>query len=99
MSRRLLSCGVGAALLCGGLLATPAQAQIDATHYTVSCDTLTKGSAKFIPPLHLGGTTTPASTKVKGTLSGCTATPDGANPAITVISGSVSGLLTNANND
>jgi hypothetical protein len=72
---------------------------IDATHYKVTCDTLTKGVAKFKPALHLGGTVAPAITQVKGTLSGCTATPDGSNPAVTVVSGSVSGLINGANND
>jgi hypothetical protein len=85
-----------------GVLASGAAAYaagtIDATHYTVSCDTLSKGSVGFKPALFFGGAA-PSSTKLKGTLSGCVATPDGTNPAVTVISGSVSGLLTTPNND
>jgi len=67
---------------------------VDATHYTISCDTLNKGKAGFVPPLALPGASTTETIKIKGTLSGCTATPDGSNPAVQVISGSVSGLLT-----
>ncbi len=70
----------------------------DVSHYTINCDTLSKGVVQFKPSLIIGGTA-PETTKVKGTLSGCTATPDGTNPAITVISGSVSGLLNSATND
>ncbi len=98
MLRRVLSFATGAALLCGGLFATPAQAQIDTTNYTVSCDTLSKGVVQFKPSLILGGTLQ-ETTKIKGTLSGCTATPAAGGDPVTVISGSVSGLLSTPTND
>jgi hypothetical protein len=69
---------------------------IDATNYTVKCTTLTKGTVGFAPPLHLGGAL-PNTTKVKGTLSGCTATPAPGGDPVTVISGSVSGLINGTN--
>jgi hypothetical protein len=97
--RRIVLFGTVAAVICGGLIATPAHAQQDVSKYTISCDTLSKGVVQFKPSLLLGGTLPNEAIKLKGTLSGCTATPDGTNPAITVISGSVSGLLTAANND
>jgi hypothetical protein len=92
---------LGAALVGGSLLvSTGAFAQtVDATHYTIVCDTFSKASAGFKPSLVIGGALTPESVKLKGTLSGCTATPDGSNPPITVVSGSVSGLLTGGTND
>jgi hypothetical protein len=89
----------GGSLFISGSANAAGPPPVDATHYKITCDTLLKGSAKFKPPLHLGGTTTPALTQVKGTLSGCTATPDGTNPAVTVVSGGVSGVINGANND
>jgi hypothetical protein len=93
----------GITALVGGFVvgsAGVATAQtVDATHYTITCDTLSKGTIGFKPSLFLPGGAVPLeSTKIKGTLSGCTATPDGANPAITVVSGSVSGLLSGTSN-
>jgi hypothetical protein len=95
MLRRIALFGTVAAVF-GGLIATPAHAQtpIDPTNHTVTCDTLNKGTAQFKPSLVLGGTLATA-TKIKGTLTGCTATPND----ITVISGSVSGLLSSPTND
>jgi len=93
----------GITALVGGLVVgsagvTMAQT-VDATHYTIVCDTLSKGTIGFKPSLLIPGGTVPLEqTKIKGTLSGCTATPDGTNPAITVVSGSVSGLLNGTTN-
>jgi len=93
----------GITALVGGFVvgsAGVATAQtVDATHYTITCDTLSKGTIGFKPSLLIPGGAVPLeSTKIKGTLSGCVATPDGANPAITVTSGSVSGLLSSTSN-
>lgn len=71
---------------------------VDATHYTIVCDTLTKAPSGSSPRSYSGGAVPLEQTKIKGTLSGRTATPDGTNPAITVLSGSVSGLLNSTNN-
>jgi hypothetical protein len=100
MLRRVLSFATGAALLCGGLFTTPAQAQtlINTTNYTISCDTLSKGVVQFKPSLVLGGTS-PETTMIKGTLTGCTATPPAGGDAVTVISGSVLGVLSTPTND
>ena len=91
-----------AALLPLGLVmlrpAAHAAGGVDATHYTITCDTLSKGTAGFVPSLRLPGGPMTETIKLKGTLSGCSATPDGSNPAVQVISGSVSGLLTGNTN-
>ncbi len=87
-----------AALIGGGLFIGNARAATtpqDTSHYTVSCDTFTKATIGFKPALTLAGTGAPSDVAtIKGTLSGCTATPDGSNPAISVISGSAKGTLT-----
>jgi hypothetical protein len=93
----------GITALVGGFVvgsAGVATAQtVDATHYTISCDTLNKGTIGFKPSLLIPGGTVPVeSIKLKGALAGCTATPDGSNPPITVLSGSVSGLLSSTSN-
>ena len=92
--------GTTAALVSGGLFSSGVHAATkqDASHYTIACDTLSKASIGFKPSLNFtGGLATSA--KIKGTVSGCTATPDGTNPAITVVSGSVSGLLSAPDNN
>ncbi len=86
---------VGSALFMGG--AAHAGGTLDASHYTVSCDTMTKGTVGFVPALTLAGTS-PEAVKIKGALSGCTATPDGSNPAVQVLSATVSGALTGGTN-
>ncbi len=102
MFRKITVLGGIATLIGGSLLVGSAGAAgpppIDATNYTIKCDTFTKATAGFKPSLVLGGTL-PDAIKIKGTLSGCVATPNGANPAVTVVSGSVSGLLNATNND
>lgn len=102
MFRKITMLGGIATLIGGSLLVGSAGAAgpppIDATHYAIKCDTFTKATAGFKPSLVTGGAL-PDAIKIKGTLSGCIATPDGANPAVTVVSGSVSGLLNAANND
>lgn len=84
---------IGPSLFIGSARAsTPPQ---DTSHYTVSCDTFLKATVGFKPSLTLAGTGAPSDiATIKGTLSGCVATPDGSNPAITVTSGSVKGTLT-----
>jgi len=88
----------GIAALVGGFVVGSARAGAppqDTSHYTIACDTLLKGTIGFKPSLTLAGTGAPSDVAtIKGTLTGCTATPDGANPAITVTSGSVKGTLT-----
>jgi hypothetical protein len=99
--RKLVLLGSTAALLAGSLMVggvAHAGATQDVSHYTVSCDTMQKGTVGFKPSLLLGGTT-PEVVSIKGTLNGCTATPDGSNPAVTVVSGSVKGSLTGGTND
>ena len=92
----------GIAALLGGFVvagAGVATAQtVDATHYTIACDTLNKGSLGFKPSLLIPGGAASELIKLKGSLAGCTATPDAGNPAITVVSGSISGLLTGSTN-
>jgi hypothetical protein len=84
-------------LLVSGSTASAA-GTLDATNYTVKCDTLTKGRVGFAPPLKLGGAL-PETTKVKGSLSGCVATPAPGGDHVTVLSGSISGLITGGTND
>ena len=88
----------GTAALIGGFVVGSAQAGAppqDTSHYTVVCDTFSKASVGFKPSLTLAGTGAPSDVAtIKGTLTGCVATPDGTNPAITVISGGVKGTLT-----
>jgi hypothetical protein len=98
--RQTVLIGTTAALIGGGLFirAVEASGGQDVSHYTVSCDTTTKSKISFVPPLLIGGSS-PEVTKIKGTLSGCFATPDGTNPPITVLSGAVSGTLTSPTND
>jgi len=100
MLRKIALFSVTAALIGGVVVGSAgvAMAQIDATNYTVSCDTLTKGTIGFKPSLAIPGGAVAESTKIKGTLSGCTATPSGGGMPVTVTSGSVSGLLTSNSN-
>lgn len=65
---------------------------VDASMYTVHCDTMI-GTISFRPPLSASGTATSGEGKVKASLAGCTATPDDGNPPVTIESGSVSGKL------
>ena len=88
---------VGSALFVSGSGAVSAP-PIDASHYTIRCDTLNKGIVGFKPALAIPGGANPTLTKFTGLLSGCTATPDGSNPPITVISGAVTGLINGTNN-
>jgi len=81
-----------------GFGAQAAAAKVDATNYTVSCDTLIKGAVQFKPTLTLSGGGGATATTIKGTLEGCNATPNDSNPAVTVISGSVKGLVTAPDN-
>jgi hypothetical protein len=67
---------------------------VNATNYTVSCSTIT-GSAKFGTPMHLIMATFTEVTTIKAKLSGCTATPTVGGPAVTGITATVSGTLTN----
>ena len=62
----------GITALVGGFVAGSAgvaMAQtVDATHYTITCDTLSKGTIGFKPSLLIPGGTVPLeSTKIKGT--------------------------------
>jgi hypothetical protein len=99
--RKLVLLGSTAALLAGSLMVggvAHAGTSQDVTHYTASCDTLQKGSVGFKPSLLIGGTT-PSVATLKGTLNGCTATPDGSNPPVTIVSASVKGSLSSSSND
>ena len=100
--RKIAFLGGTAALLAGSLFvgagAHAAAPAVDASQYTVACDTITGGSVGFKPALVLGGST-PSVASIKGTLSGCTATPNDGNPAVTVTSGSVKGSLSTSTND
>jgi len=81
-----------------GTAAHAAAPPIDASQYTVSCDTITGGVVGLKPALLIGGST-PSVASIKGTLSGCAATPNDSNPAVTVVSGSVKGALSTSSND
>jgi hypothetical protein len=100
--RKIALLGSTAALVAGSVFlgagAHAAAPPIDATHYTVSCDTITGGSVGFKPSLVIGGSSASVAS-IKGTLSGCSATPDGGNPPVTVVSGSVKGSLSTPTND
>jgi hypothetical protein len=100
--RKIALLGGTAALVAGsmfiGVGAHAAAPPIDATNYTVSCDTITGGVVGFKPALLLGGST-PSAASIKGTLSGCSATPAGGGDPVTVVSGSVKGTLNTSTND
>jgi hypothetical protein len=100
--RKLALLGTSAALLAGSFAfggVAHAGGTLNANDYTVNCDTLLKGSVGFAPPLSLTGTATSDQIKIKGTVTGCVATPSSGNPAVTVLSGSVSGLITGSSNN
>jgi hypothetical protein len=87
---------LGSALALGFVLSSftsPAEAQdFDTSAATIKCDSITKGSVKLDPPLTTASNGS-ATTKVKGTLTGCTVT--GATPAgLQIVSGKISGTLT-----
>ncbi len=65
--------------------------------YSLSC-TQFSGSVKFSPPLKVSTTTFAETATVKGSFSGCTATPPSGGPAVTVASGKLSGTLALPNN-
>jgi hypothetical protein len=91
----LLSSAValGAGLLFTGGAGHASGSTLDASHYTVACDTMHKGSITFSPPLVTNGTAIETQ-KFKGTVSGCEATSHFAgDPSVTVVSGSISGSL------
>ena len=70
---------------------------VDATTYTVQCNTVI-GSIKFSPALVNQGTATSETGKVKATLAGCAVvTPS--DSGLTIESGAVSGKLTSSSND
>jgi hypothetical protein len=72
--------------------------KVDASKDTISCDTLEKGAVKFSPSLLIGGAT-PSTAKLKGTISGCSVTPDVPADAVDIVSGTVSGTLSSGNNN
>jgi hypothetical protein len=79
-------------LLFGGR----ALAQVDVSNSTVTCNSVLKGSLKFVPSFVNGGTATSVLVKVKGKLGGCFSSapvtiPDGKS--------SFSGTLTLPSND
>jgi hypothetical protein len=93
MIRKLLLIGAAAAvpagLIVGGGVAA-ASGGVDATHYTVTCTTVS-GSAKFSPPITSSEAAGTTKTTVKATLGGCTAV---GTPTVTVTSGKTSGSFT-----
>jgi hypothetical protein len=98
MLRKVALFGGIAALVGLGSAGVATAQTVDATHYTIACDTINKGSIGFKPALLLPGGPATELISLKGSLAGCTATPDGTNPAITVLGGSIKGLLTGTTN-
>jgi len=70
-----------------------ADAKVDASQYTVHCDTVV-GTVGFAPPLSASGPTAPNVIKLKAVLGGCTATPTSGGTPVTILSGNVTGKLT-----
>ena len=68
--------GFATVLPCVPWLSGAAQAQIDVSGNTVTCNTLHKTALKASPPLILGGTQ-PTTLKLKGKLAGCTSNAGG----------------------
>jgi hypothetical protein len=85
-------------LFVGGV-AHAGSTSVDASHYTVGCDSLQKGSMSFSPPFMGGGAHALETVHFKGTLNGCDAVADGSDPAVTVLSGSISGSLSGGDNN
>src|SRR5262249_47423636 len=72
---------------------------VDASTYTVHCDTVI-GKIKFAPALTSPGTATSLTGTVSASLAGCIAMPpSGGGPAVTIESGEVSGTLSGTSND
>ena len=67
--------------------------KIDASQYTVLCDTVV-GTVGFAPPLSATGAALPNIIKLKAVLNGCTATPTAGGDPVTILSGNVTGKLT-----
>jgi hypothetical protein len=88
---------LSAGLLLTGSAVHASGTPIDASHYTVVCDTMHKGAMTFSPALVTNGTST-VKVQIKGTVSGCEGGAAG-QPAVTVLSGTISGsLIGGANN-
>ncbi len=79
-----------------GSVAGAAAVKVDATHYTVSCTSIT-AAAKFNPPLTLaGGPASNEATSISGSASGCTATPSAGGTPITVTGVKIKGTINDA---
>lgn len=96
--RKIVLLGSTAALVAGSLfIGTGAHAgtpPVDASHDTVTCDTILKGTAGFKPALNgTGGL--PTVITIKGSLAGCTTNDSN----ITSISGSIKGTLNAPDNN
>ena len=95
MIRKLLVVAAAAALpvtviaASGATAGAKAAPKVDATNYTVSCTGIT-GSASFSPPLTISSSGA-ETTKIKGSLSGCTATPSAGGTPIAITGAKVSG--------
>jgi len=65
-----------ATLVLAFVLPWTAQAQVDVSNSTVTCNTIVKGSIKLAPALVTGGTSSTVF-KIKGKLAGCTTNAPG----------------------
>jgi hypothetical protein len=66
---------------------------VDATHYTLVCTGIT-ATAKFAPPLTTAGSAASnEKTSIKGSASGCTATPTAGGTPIAVTAAKISGVI------
>jgi hypothetical protein len=84
------------------LASSPAWAKgsLDASTYTVHCNTIIGGKIKFAPALTSPGTATSVTGTVSASLAGCIAMPSVVGgPAVTIQSGEVSGTLSGTSND
>jgi hypothetical protein len=104
MIRKMLVVAAAAAMPITAIAATggfaaAAAPKIDATHYTVSCTKIT-ATAKFTPALSTAGApVSNQATAIKGSASGCTATPSAGGAAVTVVSAAISGTINDASSN
>ena len=96
MFERKLIATIGTTMVLAFALTGTAQAQVDVSNSTVTCNTVVKGSIKLAPALITGGAL-PTVFKIKGKLAGCTTNA----PGVTILNGksSFSGLVNVPTND
>lgn len=106
MMRKIALAAAAVALSVGVLAGTGVAGAggvtLDAANYSVSCSGLA-ATAKFSHPLTIagvpGGGTEDEVTTIKGSVSGCTATPTTGGTAITGLTGKVSGSISDPTSD